>query len=255
VVKKFAVLFEATNAYMRELPLSMAKAQTEQRHRILLFERLDNYHSAGGPVGSAGVYMSGEDIIMVPLRSLGVEHTGTRWIVDYDKGNKTLPHEITHQLTDLPYYAEGSRGWFTEGMAEYVGLTPYRSGKFNVKMVRNDMKQYVTAFGDDGYGRNIGTDIRLPAFKEWATQSYGEFLNDAMKNYGAAALMFYYFAHMDGDEDGKNMLEFCKALKAGKKGEEALAILLAGRTYDELQGEIAKKWGSRGVDFQFDVPR
>ena len=252
VVKRFAVLFEATAEYVRSMPMSMAKARSEKRHQILLFETRAAYYGAGAPTGSAGVYMPGKDVIMVPLTSLGVEKKGNRYIVDYDKGNKTLPHEITHQLTDRIYYQQGVVGWFTEGMAEYIGVTPYRSGKFNVKTVLNYLRDYVTAYGRDGSGgRNIGEDIFLPDLKKWMNQSYGQFLANPQVNYGCGALIFYYFAHMDGDKDAANLIAFCKALKEGKKGDEAFEALLAGRTWDQLEEDIKRGWSSRGAKFEF----
>ena len=252
VVKRFAVLFEATAEYVRSMPMSMAKARSEKRHRILLFESKSSYYSAGAPVGSAGVYMPSKDVIMVPLTSLGVEKVGNRFIVDHDKGNKTLPHEITHQLTDRIYYQKGVVGWFTEGMAEYIGVTPYRSGKFNVKTVMTYLREYVTGYGKDGSGgRAIGEDIILPDLKEWMNQSYGQFLANPQVNYGCGALIFYYFAHMDGDKDATNLIAFCKALKEGKKGDGAFEALLAGRTWDQLEEDITRGWSSRGAKFEF----
>ncbi len=82
-------------------------------------------------------------------------------------------------------------------------------------------------------------------------QSYGSFLNNPQVNYGSGALIFYYFAHMDGEKDGAALLEFCKALKSGKKGEEALEALRAGRTWKELEESITDSWRSRGVRFIF----
>lgn len=253
MVKRFAVLFEATNEYIRAIPFSMAKARSEKRHKILLFETKEAYFSAGAPQGSAGVYMPSKDVIMVPLTSLGVKKVGKRFVVDSKKGNKTLPHEITHQLTDRVYYAKGASGWFSEGMAEYVGLTPYRSGKFTVSTVLQPMKAYVTAYGKDGSGgRAIGDEVDLPPLKDWMLQSYASFLSKPQINYGSGALIFYYFAHMDGEKDGAALLAFCKALKGGKKGEEALEALLAGRTWKELEKSISDSWRSRGVRFNFD---
>lgn len=253
VVKRFAVLFEATNEYIRAIPFSMAKARSEKRHKILLFETREAYFSAGAPQGSAGVYMPSKDVIMVPLTSLGVKKVGKRFVLDTGKGNKTLPHEITHQLTDRVYYQKGAQGWFSEGMAEYVGVTPYRSGKFTVSTVLQTMKAYVTEYGKDGSGgRAIGDEVHLPSLKEWMLQSYGSFLQKPQINYGSGALIFYYFAHMDGEKDGAALLEFCKALKSGKKGEDALQALLAGRTWAELEESISNSWRSRGVRFTFN---
>ncbi len=245
LVKKFAVLFEATNLFMREMPLSMGKAYREKRHKILLFETKQAYIQAGGPPSSAGVYMGGKDVIMVPLTSLGVKKVGSGYMYDYGGSNKTLPHEITHQLTDRAYYK--ARGWFSEGLAEYVGTTPYRSGKFQVDDV-GALKDYVTAYGEDGNGgRAIGEDINMPDVKEWMMQSYDSFLSNPQVNYGMGALVTYYFFHMDGERDAARIKNFLKALKAGKKQDEAFDVLLDGRTWDELEEDITKGWRSKGV--------
>ena len=37
----------------------------------------------------------------------------------------------------------------------------------------------------------------------------------------------------------------------GKRGEEALNVLLAGRSFDELEEAITKSWRSRGVKIKF----
>ncbi len=255
VVKRFAVLFEATNQYVRELPLSMQKARREQRHKIQLFEHRQSYISAGGPESSAGVYMGGKDIIMIPLTSLGVEKVGSGYMVDHDKSNKTLPHEIFHQLTDPPYHRPGTDGWFTEGLAEYVALTPYRAGKFRVSTVMNELKEYVTGYGRDGNGgRAIGDEVTLPHIKEWFLQPYSQFLADPQVNYGMGALITYYFFHMDGNKDAARIKAMLKAMKQGKKGEEALAVLLDGRSYTELEEEITAAWRSRGMRINWLPP-
>lgn len=250
VVKRFSVLFEATNEYIRALPLSMEKARSGKRHKILLFETKNSYVQAGGPASSAGVYMPGKDVIMVPLTSLGVKKVGSRYQVDYDEGNKTLPHEITHQITDRAYY--GFTGWFTEGLAEYIGVTPYRGGKFMVRTVRNSLKDYVTAYGRDGDGgRAIGEEVNLPPLKDWMQQSYGSFLANPQVNYGCGALITYYFFHMDGEKDAARIKKALATFKEGKKPEEAYAALLDGRTWDEMEKDITNAWRGRGVKFNF----
>ncbi len=254
VVKRFALLFEATNLFMRELPLGMVKPFQEKRFRIELCERMGTYHERGGPQGSAGVYFSGgnkNDVILVPLGSLGVKRVGSSFSVDYKKENKTLSHEICHQLTDREYYAPGARGWFTEGLAEYIGTSGYRSGKFNVDDL-SALKAYVTAYGEDGNGgRALGETIRLPNLDDWMQQSYSSFLNNAGLNYGAAALIVYYFFHMDGEKDAARIKAFLKEIKAGTKCPEAYDALLDGRTFEELEEDITKAWRGRGIRFEF----
>jgi len=105
LVKRFSLLFEATNQVCRELPLGMVKPFRQERHKIHLFETREAYISKGGPPDSAGVYISrgGEGDILIPLTSLGVKKVGSNYSVDYDKENTTLSHEIAHQLTDVEW--------------------------------------------------------------------------------------------------------------------------------------------------------
>jgi len=253
VVRGFARLFEATHKYCLELPLGMSGGrQIDGKYQILLFEQEANYIKEGGPPGSAGVFMGKTGVIMVPLESLGVRKVGKTFVLDRDRTNKTLPHEITHQLTPNNYYAPGSVGWFTEGIAEYVAVTPYTMGTYNVRMNQKALIEYVTGFGKGGKGgRAIGKNISLPPIQKYFLQTYQSFLADPQKNYGSGALLAYYFFHFDGDGDGKRIKAYLAALHEGKHSEEALQVLLDGRTYEQLQNEIIEKWKAKGVNFSF----
>lgn len=254
VVKRFSLLFEATNQVCRELPLGMVKPFRKERHKIHLFETREAYISKGGPEDSAGVYISrgGEGDILVPLTSLGVKKVGSNYSVDYDKENTTLSHEIAHQITDFEYYAAGSRGWFTEGMAEYIAHCGYRSGKFNINDLEK-LKAYVTAYGEDDIrGRALGEEFAAPDLQRFFMQEYDSFTANANLNYGLAALVVYYFFHMDGDKDAANLKAFLKALKEEKTAPEIFEPLLAGRSWDEMEAAITQGWRSRGVKINFN---
>ncbi|MDG1357971.1 MAG: hypothetical protein P8P36_07240 [Akkermansiaceae bacterium] len=256
VVKKFAVMFEATREYCRLLPISTMKAHVpggEFRHKILLFEDKETYMQKGGMPGSAGVFVSrgGNGVVMVPLTSLGVIKGKAGYRYDYDKSNKTLTHEIAHQLTDIEYISSpGSRGWFSEGLAEYVAVTPYRSGKFMAGSILDEIRDYVTAYGEKGRGgRALGEKFEAPDLEKYMLQSYESFTQDANFNYGLGLLMTYYIFHME--DDRTNAVAFLKALKKGKRGQEAVDALLNGRSYEQLEEQIAKAWKPRGVKISF----
>jgi hypothetical protein len=253
VVKGFAVMFEATHLYCRTLPLMLnGGKKTEGKHQILLFEQFDDYVKAGGPPSSAGVFMGGKGIVMVPLTSLGVRPVGSGYMLDRDKSSKTLPHELTHQLTPNCYYAEGSMGWFSEGIAEYIAVTPYRAGSYSVRGNLKDIIDYATGYGSkDMGGRALGTKIQLPPLESFMLQSYDNFLEQAQLNYGCGLLITTYFFHIDGEGDGKRIKAFLKALHTGTKGSAALDILLDGRSFAELEADIVKGWGRKGIDFTF----
>lgn len=253
VVKGFAVLFEATHQFTRELPLAVNGGKKKDgKYQIYLFETQETYYKQGGPPGSAGVFIGGKNIVMVPLTSLGVRPVGSSYMLDRDKSNKTLPHELLHQLTPNRYYAKGARGWFTEGLAEYVGVTPYRSGSYNVKTNFKPIVEYVTAYGkDDKGGRGLGEEIKLGPLKDFMLMPYSQFTANSQINYGCGLLITNYFFHMDREEDAARIKKFLKALNAGKRGEEALEVLLDGQTWLELEEEIAKAYSRKGVDFTF----
>ncbi len=253
VVKGFAVMFEATYLYCRTLPLAINGAmKADGKHQILLFKEVDDYVKAGGPPGSAGVFIGGRDVVMVPLSSLGVKPIGSGYMLDRKKNNNTLPHELTHQLTPNAYFKKGAMGWFSEGLAEYVATTPYRSGTYQVRGNQKDIVDYVTSYGNrDKGGRALGTKIKLPALKTFMLQSYASFLQNPQISYGGSLLITTYFFQMDGEGDAKRIKAFLKALQAGTDGEQALDFLLDGRSFEKLEQDLVKAWSRKGVDFTF----
>ncbi|MEO5714998.1 MAG: hypothetical protein ABIT37_16085 [Luteolibacter sp.] len=253
VVKGFAVMFEATHQFCRSLPLGLVGGEkTDGKLQIILFENFDDYVKAGGPPSTAGVFMTGKKAVLVPLTSLGVRPVGSGYMLDRDKSSKTLPHELTHQLTPESYFEKGAMGWFTEGLAEYVATTPYRSGTYNVRGNQKPIIEYTTAYGTkDMGGRALGKKISMPPLKTFMLQSYESFTEQAQLNYGCGLLITDYFLHMDGDGDAKRMKTYLKALTDGKDAEKSLDLLLDGRTYEELEKAITKAWSSKGVDFTF----
>ncbi len=138
---------------------------------------------------------------MVPLTSLGVRPVGSGYMLDRDKSSKTLPHELVHQLTPDRYYAPGSMGWFTEGIAEYVATTPYRSGSYNVKTELQAHRRIRHRLRE---GRQRRPRARRPrstsgSLEKFMLQPYSSFTSDAQINYGCGLLITNYFLHMDRD--------------------------------------------------------
>ncbi|MGJ8678206.1 MAG: hypothetical protein ACSHX0_11860 [Akkermansiaceae bacterium] len=255
VVKKFAVMFEATREYCRQLPISTMKAHIPGemfRNKILLFESEHDYIKNGGIVDSAGCFIFGNDVgtVLVPLTSLGVKKVGSGYMYDHDKSSKTLAHEIVHQLTDYEYFSDNLLGWFSEGLAEYCAITPYRSGKYMVKTNLSAIEEYVTAFGkDNSGGRNLGDEFSAPDLEKFMLMPYDDFRADGNLHYGLGLLITTYFFHME--EDRRSITRFLKALKQGLSGEEALKALLQDRSFEELEDQIYKAWKSKGIKIQF----
>ncbi len=253
VVKGFAVMFEATHLFCRTLPLGLnGGRKTDGKLQIVLFEKVDDYLAAGGPPDTTGVFISEKAVVLVPLTSLGVRPVGSSYMLDHDKSSKTLPHELTHQLTPESYFGKGATGWFTEGLAEYVANTPYRAGTYTVRGNLKPIVEFTTAYGaKDKGGRALGTKISMPPLKTFMLQDYSSFTAESQLNYGCGLLITTYFLHLDGQGDAKRMKSYLKALSAGENAEKSLDLLLNGRTFEELEKDIIKAWGNKGVTFTF----
>jgi SLA1 homology domain 1, SHD1 len=253
LVKPFSELFEATYEYCRAVPLALDGSQkAAKKLPILLFETKESYIKAGGPPSSAGVYMPSRNTVMVPLESVGVKKLGSGYMVDRTKTNSTLSHELTHQLTPHIYYEAGSLGWFTEGLAEYISNTPYQNGTYRIKGNIDEIAASVTAYGKDNKGgQNLSNNINVGDLKTYMLQSYSSFTANSSKNYGVGQLITYYFIHMDGTGDRKRLVAFLKALRDEKVGQDAIDVLLDGRTYEELAQEITAKWKKERVTLNF----
>jgi SLA1 homology domain 1, SHD1 len=261
LVKGFAVMFESTHLYCMKLPLGITGGKKiGGKYLILLFEDKKEYVKAGGPPQYAGVYIPARNTVLIPLESLGVKKVGEGYMLDRDKDNSTLPHEITHQLTPLNYYGAGAEGWFIEGLAEYVCQTPYRAGSYAVRGSLKNIQEYVTAYGKKNKsGRALGDKISMPSLKKFLEQDYETFHQNDSLNYPVAALVVTYFLNFDGKGDAANIKAFLKH-RHDKKMEdsdrhdkniakESLKILLAGRTYEQLQEEFIFKWKRKGIEF------
>ncbi len=251
-LRNFAVMFEATRKYSRGLPISLGgAAQRGGRLDILLFGTRQAYARAGGPPNSGGLFSRG--IVLVPMESLGLKDVGTGFSLDVRRHNKVLVHELAHQLTPAAYFAPGSRGWFSEGLAEYIAITPYTWGYFRPDVYGNVVKTYVTANGaDDTGGRVIGTEIVAPKLRSFFLMPYETFSGqNANFNYAMGLLLTHYFFHMEGEGKAARMTKFLQDLHAGQQGEAALKPLLGGSTYEKLEGEIAAAWARMGVNIRF----
>lgn len=252
LLQKVALMFEGTYRMNHDLPLNNRRTRSPKAAKLKarLFETAAEYHAAGGPPGSAGVYKGGDDEFMVYLEGLGVQKVGSGYMFDYKGDFHTVYHELTHQLwADLGGYAGI---WMIEGFAEFVACAPFSNGRFSfIKQPRYAL-EYATGYGKkDQGGRALGDDITMPKLSKLMTMSQAEFYTDGNKNYGLGLLLTYYFILLDGDGDAKLFKDCIKALQAGKSEEEARKVLLNGRSYEDLEKSVATAFRRKGIKIAF----
>lgn len=251
-LRNFSVMFETIRKYAQNIPLSMGGGRERQgKLDVLLFSSMSGYVRAGGPPGTAGCYTRG--VVLVPMDSLGLKQGGTGFSLDTARHNIVLVHELVHQLTPDAYMSPGALGWFSEGLAEYMAITPYNWGYFRPDIHGNLVKSYVTTRGGDGLdGRALGTNISAPRLKDFMLMPYSRFMGDnGNYNYGLGLLLTHYFFHMEGGGKAQRITQFLKGLQAGQRGEASLAPLLGGGSYEKLEGEITAAWARLGVQIRF----
>lgn len=255
VTRRFARLFEATLAYCKALPLGLGEGtRTDGKFAIRLYENTSDYFASGGPPGTGGVFTTGENIIKVPFESLGLRKAGSGYTLDHDVSNRTLAHEIVHQLTPPSYFCGASfNSWFIEGIAEYVANTPYRSGQYNTRTARAAIIEYATGFSrEDKRGRNIGKEIHLDSLDSFFHLPYSAFTGqNANFHYAVSPLLVHYFIHADGPGDGSLLRAYLEALRSGSGHSQATQALLNGRSFRDVETTLQTSFRRYGLKFTF----
>jgi len=259
VVREFARIFEASFAFVDQMPIGLApKPSANGFYKTKLYMRRDDYYSDGGMPGSGGMFswrrrgneMSG--IIKVPLPNLGVEYTGTRYIVDHGKRSDTLTHEIVHQVM-LRWLATPMPTWLSEGIAEVVSSQPYDNGRFRLTSMDRAIKDEVTRYGDGREFSMLGLErLMTITAGEWAAELAA---GRGRINYASANVLAYYFLRLDGEGDAAHLVEFLKVLPTGideaNMREAQLQHLLRDRTFDQLEADVTAAWRSEGLRIAF----
>lgn len=263
VVKEFGRVFEATYAMNCKLPLDLKPAPEPERTAFiaLLFTNYSDYITAGGRPGSGGVYIPSRKALMVPLVSLGVKLSGSGQSVLLEKSsdddNTTLIHEITHQV--MNQWLGSMRVWQIEGSAEYISMLDYnRFGRFNLMGLSKQLKAYVQKMNPEGGGRSFVMcnleELMIMELETWSA-ALSKTRGAASTNYGSAALLVYYYYHLDGSGDAANMIAFLRGLEAASSYEEEDALvrkhLLRNRTYAQLSEDVKTAFRREGIDITF----
>lgn len=254
LVREFARLFEATYLLNRQLPLNLEPQPESGRKKFLalLFKEKQDYYDAGAIPGSAGVYMGGQQCLMVPMESLGVRQVGKRFSLDRDADNTTLIHEITHQM--MHHWIPKLPTWYIEGSAEYVAAAKYRQGRFSLNRMGDNVVQYLKA--NKGVWDKKWTmwhvNHLMQIDGEYWSSAIGADKEVSIRNYASSAILTFYFYHLDDTGEGKHIINYLKDIKSGTLQRlAAQRHLIRGRAYSAIEKELAQKMRRWGLDLDF----
>jgi hypothetical protein len=129
LMKDLAREFELTLHLHSKSPFGILSKPEKDLFEAKLFGTLDSYTKAGGPPGTAGVYLIKERVFLAPLELMGMKPGSAGWRkISENFDLSTIVHELTHMLThdmlaNLPT-------WANEGYAEYISNIPSKSKAF-----------------------------------------------------------------------------------------------------------------------------
>ena len=261
VVREFNRIFEATHLVNCKLPLDLQPSPEEGQQYFVanLYTKQDDFFANGGLKGSAGVYQSGQKALSVPLASLGVKLIGTRVTLEpsSEKDNSTLVHEITHQMMNhwLPHLPV----WYIEGSAEYIAILKYEHGRFGLAVLGERLRHYLQWQGGDGKHFTMLDLGELTSLDDATWEgALANSVEQSCQNYASAALLTYYFYHMDDKGDAAHMIAYLRAVEKTDKKEDMDAAfkkhLLRDRTFETLKAEVKKGLRKEGLEIEFASP-
>jgi hypothetical protein len=250
IVREFVWMFESVWQFCEQWPVRLPRLESKEqvRMRTLLVKNYEDYVRLGGIPNSGGCYIPGRDLILVPFRSLGIEAKGSKYKISRSLDNNILRHEITHQLMRGQTQ---QAAWFIEGAAEYVSSVPYSVNRLLVSQHANAVVSYIIKTNYlAGKGRPEGRTMKLSSLEKFMTGSYDDF-QKTPHAYSYGLLLFYYFAKLEGKKGGEQLRLYTEALHRDKSEVEARSILLRGRSWKQLEKEIAAAWNLRGIRLRF----
>ena len=260
VVLAFNKMFEATHLLNWKLPLDFKPAPEQGQEYFIanLYTSKEDYHSNGGPLGSAGVYQGGKKALSVPLSSLGVKMVGNRVSVEKSKEehNAVLIHEITHQM--MNHWLSHLPVWYIEGSARYTEILKYDRGRFNLGNIDGLLRTHMQRHGD---GKHY-TMLDLEELTNLDGRTWGAALTSptrqAGQNYTSAMLLTYYFYHLDDKGDAAHISDYLKAVQDTRDKAALDAAfkqhLLRERSFEALRADLKKAMHKTGLDLDFSSP-
>lgn len=228
VMNDFATVAEGTIKLLHSLPVKFPSLEGRTLQARIVQSR-DNYARAGGPAGSAGVFMSngrGEGVLLVPFESLGiVNFMGKNTKGDGYKAT-VLIHEMAHQVTSdlIPLMPR----WMTEGIAEYAAMIPYRNGVFYLgerervlaMRQRIEFYQQLTRAGVDFGGRWVmkPSELLRVGDRAWDTTREGHDAQITLHRLYISSMYFtHYLLHMADNGDARRIRNYFHVVGDGAR--------------------------------------
>lgn len=184
---------------------------------FILFKSVDDYHAAGGPQGSAGVF-DGSKLMAVA----GEKLTTKTWHVVQHEGFHQFAHAVIGG--DIPV-------WVNEGLAEYFGEGLFTGDDMVTGIIPEWRRARIVKTIEANRFKSIDTMMQL-TLDQWNAEL------DPV-NYDQAWSMVQFLAHGDGGKYQPAFIAFMNAIGRGKGSTEAWGIAFGdSRGFEERWKEF-----------------
>ncbi len=182
-------------------------------------------------------------------------------VFEFDKPEKAqkydvIVHEVTHQSMAALIYL-GVPAWVPEGIAEYMSATQFAPGSYHFTNTHVSIRHHINK---GVLGDRIVKDrkMRLAHLEKLMNRDLREW-NRELESGDAAGILQYdeslllidYFFHRD-HPDGVHFRRYLECVLSGVPESEASSRhLLRGRSYRDIEQEVAKLWQPLGFTIHF----
>ncbi len=246
----------ALNALPLPLPINWGRERGDRRRIIIENSELSPHAvtTAGYWDGRTGIVHILSDFLIEPDRQLVV--------FEFDKPEKlqkydVIVHEVTHQSMGALMYL-GVPSWVPEGIAEYMAATQFAPGFYHFDNTHVSIRHHINKrlLGD-----RIVKDRRMNLvhleklmnrdLREWnLIVDSGDIAG--LLQYNESLLLIDYFFHRD-HPDGAHFRRYLECVLSGVSELEARERhLMRGRSYQEIEREIAELWRPLGFTVTFN---
>lgn len=250
--------YAANRAIGEVLPVPRATAERgDKKFLVVLQPTMESYLNAGGPEGSAGVFMGSRldkpgaiteadivmDQVMIPFGSLGLNTSGAVQREDIDT------HALVHELTHQQFMLNGLPIWANEGWAEYVGYVPYVGEELDFDRGFSLILHTAKSRASSGA---LDFDFSLADFLTMEQETMYGYMKQQKDTYTLSVMTVAFFVHLDGKRGIDAMRAYLQALLDGKSAGEAAEVLIGPyHSPQRLQQAFVRAWKGKKVKVSF----
>ncbi len=258
-IESIALICESVDGALNALPLPLPVnwgRNSDRRRQIVIEGKSDDPKLAN----AAGYWDGQTGKVHIFIEQL-YEPDQQRVVFEYDKPAKVqkydvIVHEVTHQSMAALLYMEVP-AWVAEGMSEYMAATQFAPATYQFTNTYVSLRYHINKLI---LGDRIVKDRRmhftfLKNLMNRDIREWNGILNtdDAagMMQYHEALLLVDYFFHVD-HPDGLYFKRYLEAILSGISEKQARdQHLLRGRSYQEIENDLIKRWQSVGFSIVF----